>query len=264
MNKTKKEEGMNVPVAGGVKLPVELTGWRVRLKERYPEVDAADSVALDEACERYMAESEAELSKYREVEGKLTELCQVYPEFAELVYNMVSGKMPLRAAVARVFSEEDLIPQDGEDDYEDYRKAYRERLDGMKKRDAQTKEIDDNEAKSIETIDLFCKEKGMTEEQEDELIGVINDHFTELLYKRISPEMLEGFLKQMSFDAAVAEAEKMGEIRGKNERIEAKRMKERADVAGDGLPGAAGGGPLNPVMKPQARSFFDLPERRGI
>lgn len=264
MNRTKKENGADISGVAESVSPAELSGWRVRLKERYPELDAEDGAALDAACERYMTESESELGRYKEVEGQLTELCRVYPEFAELVYNMVTNKMPLRAAVAKVFSEEDLIAQDGDDDYDAYRKAYQERTESVKKRDARTQEIEANEAKSIETIDTFASEKGLSEEEKDGLTELINEHFTELLYKRITPEMLEGFLKQMSFETAVSAAEKTGEIRGKNQKIEALRVKEKSIVAGDGLPVAGGGGPLNPVVKPQNRNFFDLPQRKGI
>lgn len=118
--------------------------------------------------------------------------------------------------------------------------------------------------KSMETIDRFGEEKSLDDEQKEQLIGVINDHFTELLYKRISPEMLEGFLKQMSYDDAVAEAEKAGLIRGRNEQIEAKRRSEWVAADGDGLPGIGGGGAIQPAEKVRRRNFFDLPERRGI
>lgn len=244
--------------------PVELKGSRKRLKDRYPEENPADEEAWDSLYNRYMDENEAEVGKYKNAEERMSELCSIYPEFAELVYNMLENKMPLRAAVAKVFAQEDLIPEEGDDDYEAYRKAYEERVEGLKTRDSQTKEIEVNEAKSIETIDSFCAEKGLSDEQKEKLIEVINDHFTELLYKRISPEMLEGFLKQMNFDAAVEEAEKVGEIRGKNANIEAKRVKEQQVEAGDGLPNSGGGGKLNVIPKQKAKSFFDLPERKSI
>lgn len=247
------------------KMPLELTGSRKRLKERYPDENPEDDPGWENLHNRYMDETEAELSNYKGAEEKMSELCRVYPEFAELVYNMLENKLPLRAAVARVFSQEDLIPQEGDEDYEAYQKAYNERLEGNKKKDAQTKEIEANEAKSMEAIDAFCREKGLSDEQKDELIGVINDHFTELLYKRISPEMLEGFLKQMSFDSAVADAEKVGVIKGRNENIEAKRVKEKKETVGDGLPGGSGGGSLKLDSKPKAKGFFgDMKERVSI
>lgn len=246
----------------GAPTPQELTGFRVRLRERYPDVQPSDETAWEEISNRYMDDTEKELAVYKEAEGRLTELCQVYPEFGEMIYNMIANKMPLRAAVAKVFSEEDLIPQD--DDDEAYQKAWGEKTEKLKKQAAQTQELEDNEARSIETIDRFCAEKGLTDEQKEQLTDVINNHFTELLYKRISPEMLEGFLKQMSYDTAVEEAEKAGILRGRNEKIEARRIKERIGMAGDGLPGTGGGGALNPVEKAQKRSFFDLPERKGI
>lgn len=244
--------------------PVMPTDVWKRLQERYPGEQPADAAGWESVFGRYLDDSEAEMSRFKEAEAQMTELCRVYPEFAAVVYDMVENRLPFRAAVAKVFSQEDLIPQEGDEDYEAYQAAYTERLDGLKKKDAQTKEIDANEAQSIETIDRFCEEKGLDDEQKEQLIGVINDHFTELLYKRISPEMLEGFLKQMSYDDAVAEAEKAGLIRGRNEQIEAKRRRKQAAVDGDGLPGAGGGGAIQPAEKVRKRSFFDLPERRGI
>lgn len=249
--------GVGIDAAG-------LAGIRQRLRERYPDEQPADDAAWEGLNSRYMDETDMEIGKYKDAESKMTELCQVYPEFAELVYNMLEGKMPFRAAVAKLFSEEDLIPQDDDEDYEAYSKAYGERLENLKKRDSQTREIEQNEAQSLQNIDKFCAEKGLPDDRKDQLIGLINDHFSELLYKRISPEMLEGFLKQMSYDTAVAEAEKTGEIRGKNANIEARRIKENQTMAGDGVPGATGGGSFSQSQKPRSRSFFDLPERKGI
>lgn len=263
----KEEKEQVLPEAEGNQektVPVELKGSRKRLRDRYPDENPEDEDAWEGMYSKYMDETEAEIGKYKEAEGKMSELCRVYPEFAELVYNMLENKMPLRAAVARVFSQEELIPQEGDDDYEAYGKAYNERAEKLKKKDEQTREIEANEAKSLETIDAFCNEKKLSEDQKEELIGLINDHFTELLYKRISPEMLEGFLKQMTFDNAVEEAKTVGEINGRNANIEAKRVKEEAAKAGDGLPGTGGGGKLNVAPKPKTRSFFDLPERKGI
>lgn len=253
MNEDEKEG-----TAGDDVLVAELAGSRKRLKERYPEEDLTDDGRAEDVYNRYMNEVEGEIGKYRGAEGQLTELCRVYPEFAELLHNMVANKMPLRVAIAKLFAQEDLIPQEGDDDYESYGKVYSERLEGVKKRDAQGKELDANEAASMAEIDRFCTEKGLSDEQKDGLLDVINGHFTELLFKRISTEMLEGFLKQMSFDSAVAEAEQLGEIRGKNANIEAVRVKDRAKTVGDGMPGAVSGGGDGMEPRPQGlRNFLE-------
>ncbi|WP_320974007.1 hypothetical protein, partial [Dysgonomonas capnocytophagoides] len=69
--------------------PVELKGSRKRLKDRYPEENPADEDAWDGLYNRYMDENEAEIGKYKNAEGRMAELCSIYPEFAELVYNML-------------------------------------------------------------------------------------------------------------------------------------------------------------------------------
>lgn len=264
INKRMKQENIAETNPRPEESPLELTIVRQRLKQRYPDETPGDTGGWDQVYNRYMDDTDAELGYYKEAECRLNELCQVYPEFAEVVREMTAGQLPFRAAVAKVFALEDLIPQEGDEDYDAYHAAYGERLAQVKKRGEQSREIEDNEAKSLETIDLFCEEKGLADEEKESLIGIINDHFTELLYKRVSPEMLEGFLKQMSFDTAVTEAAKAGEIRGRNEKIEAKRAQERALAAGDGLPGIGGGGAVSPADAPRRRNFFELPERKGI
>ena len=244
--------------------PVETSVVRRRLKQRYPQEEPQDADAWEQMYGRYMDETDEELGHYREAECRLDELCRAYPEFAEVVREMVAGRVPFRAAVAKVFASEDLIPQEGDEDYEAYLTAFDERLAKADKREQQSREMAENEARSLETIDRFCEEKGLTEEEKDRLVDIINNHFTELLYKRISPEMLEGFLKQMTFDTAVAEATKAGMLRGRNEKIEALRAQERAGRMGDGLPGGGGGGAITPADAPRQRNFFELPERRGI
>lgn len=244
--------------------PVVVAVVRQRLKERYPEENPETDDAWEQVYGRYMDESEGELSRYREAECRLNELCRAYPEFGEVVHEMVANRLPFRAAVARVLSADDLIPQEGDEDYDACRTAWEERLERVEKRERQTREIAGNEARSLEAIDRFCEEKGLSEEEKDGLVELINDHFADLLYKRISPSMLEGFFKQMSFDLAVEEAAKAGELRGRNQQIEARRAQERAGRAGDGLPGAGGGGAIRPVDTPRERHFFDLPERRRI
>lgn len=244
--------------------PLGLTPVRQRLRQRYPDQTPGDPDAWEQIYNRYMDETDAEIGHYKQAECRLDELCQVYPEFAGVVREMLVGQLPFRAAIAKVFSLEDLIPQEGEEDYDAYHAAYGERLARVQKHDGQSREIENNETQSLQTIDRFCGQKGLTDEEKESLIAIINDHFTELLYKRVSPGMLEGFLKQMSFDTAVSEAAKAGEIRGRNEKIEAKRMQERAFVAGDGLPGVGGGGAVTPADFPRRRNFFELPERKGI
>lgn len=240
----------------GISEPVELTGTRKRLKDRYPEITPADDLGWEEAYGRYMDESESEISRFKEVEGKMSELCRVYPEFAELVYDMVENKSPLRVAVAKVFSPDDLTPKAGDDDFAGYQQAYNDRQTSVKKREDQGREIDENERKSMAAIDTFCAEKGLSDPQKNDLLDLIDGHFTELLYKRISVEMLEGFLKQMSFDDAVADAGKTAEIRGRNAAIEARRAKEKKEKEGDGLPGGAGGGSVE--QKPRSvRDFWN-------
>jgi hypothetical protein len=67
----------------------------------------------------------------------------------------------------------------------------------------------------------------------------------------------------MTFDEAVAAAAETAEIDGKNQAIEAARVKKAEQTAGDGVPAIQGGSAPEPV-RPKARPtiFDDIPKRK--
>lgn len=244
-------------------IPERTSKFRERIRAAYPDENPGDDDAWDLLGERLVTDYDTRLNPYVEVEGKMNDLMKTEPEFAEIVFDMLSNGLPFRVAIAKHFSQDDLIPVDGEEDFEAYKKTREERMESAKKKEEQGDEIAANEEATLKVIDDYCEQQGMSDEDKDALIEHINNVFTEMLYKRISSEMLAGFVKSMHYDSDLDKAAQTAEVKGRNAAIELKRAVENQKKAGDGIPEVAGGGAVN-TNRNQKRGFFDIGERPRI
>lgn len=239
-----------------------LRKYREKIKARYPDEDPQSEDDWMKLEDRYAEEVEGSLGQYKDSEMTLQEVMTAFPEFAQMLYDIVANKMSPRAAIAKHYSQEDLIPQEGDDDYEAYQTAYSEKLDKGKRRQELDKQIDANQDASINTIDEFCEEQGMSEDEKTALLDMINSTFQKMLEKIIDKPMLQGYLKMMTYEKDIASAAEAARIEGKNEAIEIKKAKDAESVAGDGVPQPVRGGEIRPEQK---KSFFDgVGKRKGI
>lgn len=241
----------------------EMRRIRKSIMNKYPDFKADTEEAWTAKEDEFFGEMEDELGTYRSSEEQLSEMIKANPDLAEVINDMVSRKMPFRVAVARHYSQEDLTPKEGEDDYEAYAKEYNDRLERTKKREARMKEIADNEAASLNAIDKFISDNSLTEEDKKGLVEYINGFFDQMLNKRISPEMLAMFRKAITHDSDVDGARKEGEIAGRNANIKAQMEAEDARTAGDGLPSPSKGADTAgaPKRKAPGSELFDIKKR---
>lgn len=215
--------------------------FRDRVTSLYPDTIPQNDDDLDALYNRYADEKEA---KIKDMEGDMEIILEVLnsdEDARAVISEMVVNKTPFRAAIAKFLSEEDLTPIEGDQDYEAVRNAYNERLERGKKRTADMEQIAKNEEQTYQDFETFTAEKGMSEEQKTELDNTIGMVFNNLLFKKITPEMLEMFYKAMDYDMAIEKAKGEGELRGRNAAIEAKRVASLRNN-GDGLPNIVGGG----------------------
>lgn len=213
-----------------------LRKYREKVKARYPDFNPEKEEDWAEMEDRYAEEVEADLGKYKEAENKIIEAMKADASFAQAVMDVAVNGLPFRAAIAKALSQDDLIPKEGDDDYEAYQAAREENLQKANKMSEMEKQIAANEEATLANLDKFAEENGYTEEQKDALINLINETFDKLMMKEISAELLLSFHKMMNFDAEVQAAQKAGEIEGRNTAIEIKKAKDTKDKAGDGVP----------------------------
>lgn len=274
VNSTNKLKNMATKKENGV-LPVEeipkedstkaMRKYREKIKARYPDANPQTDDEWLDMEDKYAEEVEGMLSQNEADSQVIKEVMMAYPELAMFLNDLFVNKLPLRAAIAKHFAQEDLIPQEGDDDYEVHKKASQERLETVKKREAMDKEIEANQDASISAIDAYAEKNGYSEEQKNGLLDFINDTFQELLMKKISENILSAFDKAMNYDNDVTSAAQAGEVSGKNAAIELKKGKVNEAMAGDGVPILGKGGAIEEKeIGRNQRLFGDIGKRKGI
>lgn len=215
---------------------------RKSLKTKYPDFNADTEEEWAAKEDEYYGEVEDELNTYKLAEEQLGDVIKANPELANVLNDMATNRMPFRAALAKYFSQEDLIPVDGDDDFEAYEKSFNERLEKAKSREAKDKEMLKNEQESLDAIDAFAQEQKIDDEGKKKLIEYINTFFEDMLYKRISPDMISMFYNAINYDDDIAAAKEAGEVKGRNAKIEAQIKEEQDREKGDGIPDSNKGG----------------------
>lgn len=237
--------------------------YRERLRKRYADVDPQTDAEWDDLTERGFAEDEERLNLFDENNKVITDLLNSDKDLKAVISDMLVNGTPFRAAVVKFFDPEDLVAKEGDEDYDYYQKSVDERRRMGEAFQQRADQKAANEQEAYDNIDAFAAAKKMSDEDKNGFIAFINGLFDDLMVLKITPETLEKLYKAMNYDKDVAEAAETGEMQGKNEAIEATRVKKAIDVAADGVPTPAGGSAPVPEAKPRRTTIFDdIPQRK--
>ena len=114
-----------------------------------------------------------------------------------------------------------------------------------------------NEKEAYDNIDKFAEKHAMEAADKEAFIKFVNDLYDDLSVLKLSAATLEKLYKAMTYDEAVAEAAEAAEIDGKNQAIEAARVKKAEETAGDGVPALQGGSAPEPERPKAKPTIFD-------
>ena len=164
------------------------------------------------------------------------------PQEAEVMLDWLDG-VDIRTAITRHMGAEALsVPEEGSDEYENWKKAGEERQKQLADTKAQVDTYRANAEASAEDLKAFAAENGLTEEQAAELEKYLTE---DLLPKIYSGKLDKDFYKLIQhardYDNDIAGAREQGRVDGRNEKIEA----EKRHLAGSGLPNGGAGGNAN-------------------
>lgn len=215
--------------------------FKERVSELYPDAAMETEDDLDALYNRYADDKENELSGLKDNMQVIEDLMNADEDLRAVLTDMIVNKTPFRAAIAKYLSQDDLTPLPTDEDYDAVRNAYNERVEKGKSQAAMMEQINKNEEQTYNDFEAFVAEKGLDEEKAQKLNDTIGEVFENLIYKKITPEMLLMFFKAMNYDDDVAKADSEGELRGRNAAIEAKRVASESKK-GDGIPAMVGGG----------------------
>jgi len=240
-----------------------LPKYRERLRGRYPDVEPQNDQEWDDLAERAYGEDEEKIKNFEDNNKVIEDLLDSDKDLASVVSEMIVNGTPFRAAVVKFFDPESLMAKEGDEDYEYYQKSAEERKrmgQAFRERGARKRA---NEKEAYDNIDKFAEKKAFDAAAKQEFIDFVNNLYNDMGELKLSMQTLEKLYKAMTYDEAVAEAAETAEIDGKNQAIEAARVKKAAETAGDGVPALQGGSapePQRPKAKPTI--FDDLPKRK--
>ena len=212
-----------------------------RLKTKYPDKEYVDDEALFGQINDDYDSYDNELSGYREREKALTDLFASNPRSAAFLTDWRKGEDPIIGMVRKFGDDFKAALEDPEKQkaLAAANKEYAERI-------AQEKQFENEYQKNISdtlsTLETMQTEEGLSDEDIDSAMDFLLDIMRDGIMGKFSRESILMALKAIRHDSDVEQADREGEVRGRNSKIEEKL---RRGSRGDGtasLAGKDGGG----------------------
>lgn len=225
-----------------------------RLRKKYPEKKFEDDEEIYGQISDDYDQYEQELDGYRGREKSLSDMFAADPRSAQFLTDMHNGTDPVLGLVRNFGVEIKDVLDDPEmqDKIAEANKEYVERVANSKKLDD---EYEKNMDATLETLRQFQAERGMSDEQIDQvvtfLLGVVRDG----VMGKFSNETLDMACKALNYDADVAAAGEEGEVAGRNAKITEKLRKSKQ---GDGTAPLGGKNGQGASAPRKSESMFDL------
>lgn len=221
-----------------------------RLKTKYPEKEYADDEALFGQINEDYDKYDEELSGYKEREKSLSEMFASNPRSAAFLTDWRKGEDPIVNMIRKFGDDfkEALSDPEKQEALAAANKEYAERIAQEAKYE---EEYQQNIKETLSLLEQMQQEEGLQDEDIDKamdfLVGIMRDG----ILGKFSRESIEMALKAISYEADVAQADREGEVRGRNSRIEEKLRK---GAKGDGtahLGGKNGGSQVRGRSMPE-------------
>lgn len=217
-----------------------------RLKTRYPDKSFDDDEAMFGQISDDYDDYDRQLGEYKDREQKLSDMFSADPRSAQFLASWRNGEDPA-VGLIRLFG---MDIKDAIDDPEMQDKiaaANKEFVERVAKEKDLEEEYKTNLQASLEEIDAFQAEHGLSDDEVDNVMEFLAGIVRDGILGKFSRETMDMGLKAINHDTDVTEAGEEGEVRGKNAKI-TERLRKRDE--GDGTPsldgkngGATGGKP---------------------
>lgn len=227
-----------------VKAPRETIVERVRVKR--PETDFESDDELYSAVAEDYDNYDNEINGYRKNEDMLIKSFEADPKIAQLFIEMANGGNPFLYLIENFGDEfrEALENPEIKDRIVERHKKYMEHV-------ARNKELEESKANLSGTLDALNEakaESGCSDEDADKAFAKFQQILDDAIVDKVDKDTWVMFLKGVKHDEDVAAAAYEGEVRGRNAKIEALKMKR--DV------------PAN--LPPQIGGHGEMPKRKKV
>jgi hypothetical protein len=257
INGAQPETQVAAPEAGGA------NGIILFVNENIPELkDATD--------EEKFAAVLTMLQKNKVFNDKMEALFQSEPLLAQLIAGIMKDEKPFLVAMSELISPDEYAAA-LEAEGGDVVKKRDERLKKLKELEDKDAALTSNMEASAGNIEAWLASKtDWDDAKKEDFMNKVGGIFEILADGKITDAELEQFAHMIYFDDAVTQAREEGVVVGRNEQIDAKRLKEKVAKGTDGLPALSGGGnagiekekpaePVNPfsdVINMRSRKIF--------
>lgn len=212
-----------------------------RLKTKYPDKEFVDDEALFGQINDDYDSYDNELSGYREREKALSDLFASNPRSAAFLTDWRNGEDPI-VGLVRKFGDDFKAALEDPEKQEALAAANKEYAERIAKEGEYEDEYQKNLCESLTTLEQMQQEEGLSDEDIDLamefLIGIMKD----AILGKFSRESIAMALKAIKHDADVEQADREGEVRGRNTKIEEKLRKGSKNDGTASLGSKHGGG----------------------
>lgn len=195
-----------------------------RLKTKYPDKEFADDEALFGQTNDDYDSYDNELSGYREREKALSDLFASNPRSAAFLTDWRKGEDPIIGMV-RKFGDDFKAALEDPEKQEALAAANKEFAERIAQEKEYEGEYQKNLNETLTTLETMQQDEGLSDEDIDSamdfLVGIVRDGIMGK-FKRESVAMA---LKAIRHDSDVEQADREGEVRGRNTKIEEKLRK---------------------------------------
>ena len=212
------------------------------MKSKYPDESWEDDASYDDFLVNHLTNREKRLASYEDADMTITEMLERNPKFGLIVSAMKKG-MPLEVALRRYVN--DIFKEDVSEDepnWEELKKASDEFLAEKKRTDEEIATRNKNLEQSDIVLKSFVEKNFATEDEQIAFVEYLRNALRNIGMGEISESFLDMVLKAYTHDNDVEDAKEAGAIEARNEKITAKRIKEKTDT--DGMPIGGGSSPI--------------------
>lgn len=195
-----------------------------RLKAKYPDKEFADDESLFGQINEDYDSYDSELSGYREREKALSDLFSSNPRSAAFLTDWRKGEDPI-VSMIRKFGGEFKAALEDPEKQEALAEANKEFAERIAKEEEYEAEYQSNMDETLKTLETLQQEDGLSDEDVDNamefLVGIVRDG----IMGKFTKASITMALKALNHDSDVELADREGEVRGRNTKIEEKLRK---------------------------------------
>lgn len=230
---------------------------RERLSVKYPDDNLDDEETMYGRIDDDYKKYEEDLNAYKGDADKLNEMLSSDPRSAVFLSSWSKGGDPAIELI-RMYGDDIKDALDDPDKLEEIAKANSDFVKRVSEEKQFEEQYQQNLQESLNMIDKYQAEKGLSDEQIDELMSYLVGIMKDGVMGIFKPESLDLAMKAKNYDADMSMAQQEGEIRGRNAKIEEKLKKPSG--MGDGLPNL-GGKNMSVSANKRNRGIFELAEQ---